>query len=838
MMQKQLSNPSSTGSGGAFFESRVQAALASLLLSKGVCPCLPAWRIHTVKLQGKYSGYATDDVIVFARDEQSNREAKFIAQIKHAPAITKSDSQFAEVMQAAWNDFSRPEVFQFGYDALALITGPLSATDTYDVRDMLEMARTAQDSADFFDKVNLANFSSSGKQAKLGVFRFHLTAANGGVEPDLDAIWRFLKSFHLLGYDLDIKMGVSASLLHSLIGVASPDDAEKVWLRILNEVQSWNPRAGVMTLKSLPKELLDHFRVVIPPPLPMVQLTPIRETIAAALLGGWDENCSGDQKKIEQFTGMSFGAWQDKIRDVWLNFPGLFEQRDGKWRVVDRLEFWIQEGPRVSDSQLAHFKEMAVSVLLEENPELELEPEERFAAGVYGKERLHSGLLRKGVAETLALLGAEGGALSTCSFGKGPEIADISVKEVLAGKKWRVWASLNDVLPLLAEASPNAFLQAVQDSVESENKVFDNVFSQESSGVMGRTYMTGVLWGLESLAWETEYLVSVCRILADLAAIDPGGGWSNRPSNSLTTILLPWLPQTFAPTEKRHAAVNVIVKRRESIGWDVVCSLLPKVHSASSGSHRPIWRKSGEREYKNGVSKSQYWEDVLFYSKVALELADNDVDRLAVLIEQYFHLPADIRNRLRDRLKSPEIQSLDENVKFRLWQELNNLTNNHRKFADSEHWQVPEGSLEELDAVADYLRPTAPEVRHMRLFAGNDIDLFDAADNFGEQEQTLAARRQEAVKEILEAGGSELLVEFAKSVAEPWRVGLALGTLETSECDDLILPAFLTDEQPSMVQFSGGYVWGRYRNAGWDWVDSLPLSSWSVSQRGQFFGSS
>ena len=122
---KQLSNPFSTGGGGAIFESRVQAAFVALMLSKGVCPCLPSWQIYKVKLQGKYSGYATDDVIIFARHESLDREAKLIAQIKHSPAITKADTSFAEVIQSAWSDFQNPSVFEYGYDALALITGPL-----------------------------------------------------------------------------------------------------------------------------------------------------------------------------------------------------------------------------------------------------------------------------------------------------------------------------------------------------------------------------------------------------------------------------------------------------------------------------------------------------------------------------------------------------------------------------------------------------------------------------------------------------------------------------------------------------------------------------------------
>jgi hypothetical protein len=226
---------------------------------------------------------------------------------------------------------------------------------------------------------------------------------------------------------------------------------------------------------------------------------------------------------------------------------------------------------------------------------------------------------------------------------------------------------------------------------------------------------------------------------------------------------------------------------------------------------------------------------VLFYSSLALEMAGNDVERLAVLIDGYFNLPVEARQKLRERMSSEGVQSLSEALRFRLWQSLNHLTTNHRKFADSENWKVPEGSLEELDVVADLLRPTTPEVRHKRLFAGNDTDLFEDTDNYEEQEAKLAIRRQEAVGEIYSAGGKELLIAFTKEVDEPWRVGAALASLGQPEYDQWILPALLKADENSLVQFAGGYVWGRYRAAGWQWVDSFPLSDWTNAELGQLF---
>ena len=98
--KKNLSNPFSTGSGGSRFELQVQAFFVVLMLSGGFCPGMPTWPIKKIKLQGKYDGYDTDDLIIFTKSPKLNKEAKLLGQIKHSVNISSIDKTFSEVMQA------------------------------------------------------------------------------------------------------------------------------------------------------------------------------------------------------------------------------------------------------------------------------------------------------------------------------------------------------------------------------------------------------------------------------------------------------------------------------------------------------------------------------------------------------------------------------------------------------------------------------------------------------------------------------------------------------------------------------------------------------------------
>jgi hypothetical protein len=124
-----LTNPFSSGGGGNNFENSVQALFTVLLLTGGFAPCLSPVPIKRIILQGKYAGYETDDCVICLEGRSAREEPKLLTQIKHKVSITEKDSVFADAVGAAWRDFNNGTLFVRDRDALALITGPLSATD-------------------------------------------------------------------------------------------------------------------------------------------------------------------------------------------------------------------------------------------------------------------------------------------------------------------------------------------------------------------------------------------------------------------------------------------------------------------------------------------------------------------------------------------------------------------------------------------------------------------------------------------------------------------------------------------------------------------------------------
>ena len=600
---KQLVKSFSTGGGGHNFEAHVQAMFVTLMLSRGYVSYLPPWPITSITLQSRRLGYQMDDVIVTVEEPNRGRSCRLAAQIRYTVQITKNDRDFTEVMQAAWSDFNNRGLFDMSQDRLALITGPGSVI--HDSVWLLHQSRHSADAEDFRDRVNQEGFSSAQNRKRLAAFRHQLKRVNNNTEVSDESFRSFLRCFHLEGFDLGNESGGSLSLIYSLMSQAK-GEPQHLWHRIVGVVQTSNQHGGTITPDNLPDDLINAFerpqpkayvkvRLVgrpISPNLGWNQHSYASDLACASLLGEWDENNQADLEVIQALTNREPNVWLHSVRVALEDQPSPLALKDGRWKVIERKAFWLEQGSRIFDDSLARLAELTVTVLSERDPKFELPAQDRFAAQVYGAIPKHSLGLRKGLAESLALLGNRGSQLKHCAQHSAKNVAAISIRKIFQNSDWILWASLGNLLQTLAEASPQEFLKAVENDLRRHPCPFDELFLQEGDSVFGENQITGLLWALEALAWEEDYLTRVCVILGDLANRDPGGNWANRPASSLLGILHPSRPQTNASVHKQKVAVETLRQEFPEVAWKLIRQLSSARREYPLSTHRPIWRES------------------------------------------------------------------------------------------------------------------------------------------------------------------------------------------------------------------------------------------------------
>ncbi len=133
-------------------------------------------------------------------------------------------------------------------------------------------------------------------------------------------------------------------------------------------------------------------------------------------------------------------------------------------------------------------------------------------------------------------------------------------------------------------------------------------------------------------------------------------------------------------------------------------------------------------------------------------------------------------------------------------------------------------TVSKLEEVAGKLAPQSRQLRYRHLFTSRDFELFEATDDYEAQRKKLEIRREEAVREILSESGVEGVIESARSVGAPVKVGAALGVVGDSAPDHAMLTAFLGPDKSQ--HFVAGFIRGRLDSKGWEWVDALPIHLW------------
>jgi hypothetical protein len=314
---------------------------------------------------------------------------------------------------------------------------------------------------------------------------------------------------------------------------------------------------------------------------------PVEMVVRRALLGGrWSDRRKGDQAILSSLTGFDY----EKLREA---LDGLATQEDplltfvqGSWFLIAPHDAWLLLRRQLRADDLDRFEAAALEVLGELDPALELPPEGRWMASLEGKVRAYSSDLRRGLATTLALLGVHGDRIDAGGHATGADRAAGLVRSLLdqanADPTCHRWSSLSDVLPLLAEAAPDTFLDGVRAGLRGEPPVLVRVFTdKDDNGLFGPSSPhPGLLWALESLAWSPEHFGQAVDQLARLAEIDPGGRLHNRPLNSLKTINCPWHPGTSVSVASRLETFDALRERHPEIAWRLGLGVLPEALGA------------------------------------------------------------------------------------------------------------------------------------------------------------------------------------------------------------------------------------------------------------------
>ena len=545
--------------------------------------------------------------------------------------------------------------------------------------------------------------------------------------------------------------------------------------------------------------------------------------IAALFAGGWRDDRDGDKEVLSRLSGTSYEEFSTAL-SVWLVQPDPPVRRVGAlWFITSREDAWELNSRFVTSAQLERLREAAIKVLSVVDPSLELEPSQRWSAALHGKVSAWSDSLRVGLAETLAVIASRSGDATLANGMAGQVFADVVVQEVLKAANedvtGSIWNSLDEVLRPLAEASPAQFLAGVNAGIE--NGVVAKLFNPEAEEhIFGRASHTNLLWALECLAWSPDHLAEAAAVLAKLAAIDPGGRWSNRPSASLREIFLPWLPHTTMPLDGRIAVLKRLRRIVPSVGWSLGIDLLPSGHELSHETLRPKWREWAPED-RTGVTVGEFNRTVEALTADLINEAGDSAERWADLVQKLGNLPPKQHEVVVAGLSRIEPEKLTETDLYRLTAKLRDLVQHHEGYPNAD-WALPVDRVAKLRAELERLEAPNLVIASVWLFKHDSMFVYYErdADSDGASraaESKLAEAQVEAVNNVLHACGLDSVLHLAELAETPWSVGIALAHVSGADEGNIIKR--LDADSPAHRSVASGFVQTRFRDAGWAWSD-------------------
>lgn len=530
---------------------------------------------------------------------------------------------------------------------------------------------------------------------------------------------------------------------------------------------------------------------------PLWSKPPLATRLTALMLVSRWTNKSDDLQVLSELADVSLDHLKRAIDDASQGSDPAIRSVRGVYVFTSLEEAFLAFGNRVSSELASRWVKIAINVLLD-NPFAGFSTHERLVAQMNGLQRTFSSALRKGIAESLALAGA---------FEPGPDdtnfadaAAERVVREVLhqvtIGSEKHTWATVAEVLPLLAEAAPDTFLTVLEDDLATSNPTVGQMFQicDESSFLGASGQQHHLLWALEVLCWSPDHLVRATQILTQLCRYDLPENSRNNPLESMSAVLCGWSRNTSADLEVRLQALDACKIVNERIGWELLKALWPDSKAFMVPPHEPryqLWKPPSGR-----MLHSEWFALVTSLVDRALEWVLSDRTYLPWLVKAISKVGLDEGNRIIEFLEDEALLGdLDGDIRLLLFEQVRDTVARHTKFPNSE-WAMSAEQRTRLHNLGELLMPVDDLRMFTYLFKWHPI-LSDVDMNDHENYRTvLETKRHEAFDTLFDGSEAwEQLSAIAVRAEAPSQLGWALSTYKSVDALDAMLKWLVSDNR-------------------------------------------
>ncbi|GGI27850.1 XRE family transcriptional regulator [Bradyrhizobium guangdongense] len=539
---------------------------------------------------------------------------------------------------------------------------------------------------------------------------------------------------------------------------------------------------------------------------------PISSALLAAMLGGaWDAAHPVDRQVMERLSGRPYSEIETELAPWSSALDSPLRRAGSAWKLASLRDGWFLMAGHLTARYLDLLADAFLSVLSADDPGFDADPADKWNFQP-GPPKLASRLLRKGLTEAMIALAVFPERAAAVHDAK--RRTEAAVRALMRGADERKWWSLSNDFRGLAEASPEAFLDCLEQALDANPVPVMSVFRSDEGFLHKTEYLADLMWALELLAWSPDYLGRVAFALARLAELDPGGNWGNRPDATLKRIFLPWLPQTFAAAAERREVLDAVVARQPEVGWDLLIALAPADFASEQPSAFPRWRDFSAGDPPPTLTRDEVAENYAAVGQRLLLDAGNDPKRWAALLDRWHGFTEEWRTNAQAALGGA-IATFSPEQRTEFHETLRRVIGKHEQVPQA-HWSLKSDALRPLKELLRQLEPTDPTVKYAYLFGGPTFT-YRGDRSWRELEEEANSRRRVAAEEILATCSTDDVNAMVGRVGQPRRLGeaLALASAPDAVKDSLMERAL---SGPELKEFARGMLFGLLQSRGEQWL--------------------
>lgn len=540
------------------------------------------------------------------------------------------------------------------------------------------------------------------------------------------------------------------------------------------------------------------------------------------LLGSWDEANKADCAFLTAASGEPYSSAIKELQP--LLDDGCFSMRESRWVIADRAKGIGSAGKHLTKPALFALAEPFGAMLSSVDMVYDLLPDERIMADVRNTNRGCSRALRESVVIFCAQIGNNPDLLPQCSQNDIDHFLSEIMRAVFQAEDWRVLASAEDFMHLLAEASPAMYLNYVK--LCSDTDAFKKFMQEKTGGFASANLGGGLVRGIRVAAMAHDMLSRAISVLVKISDD------TDLAKGAIIDLLLPWYPSTDASVESRKGIGKYLSKQLSDTAWQALLELLPGKTTSAFRVVEPVYMPHPEKP--EAVPMKDYWEVSRAYCRQALKATHKNPARLLDVVANIScYKMAGLIDEFCDTV-SAEAQSLSVDDCYKVWDQLSSYVQRCEKFSDAE-W-VPAGEvLKRIKKLTSQLKPSDPFYLALRLCSIHDWDLAGNEESLTEGQERVAHLRADAIRGLYECQGADVANDLIEKGAKGNALGVAIALLDISTEDEQIICSFIDSNDAEKVNLVRAYVGNNFVRKGWAWVDSLEMSAWPKERIASFY---